>query len=165
MELKITFKQLNDGFRQAIDKYLKRKNIEENDVKKIAVKEFMINFIADDFAKLQKAIDKDNKIDIKKPVRKIYFETLCANYVYYKQDFDAIVEGAIKNTNYMRDFIMSLDKREHIRSIVKLLADIDDSGLNERNIALIIITIYMICKQYDIDFGNCITDTNVEDIL
>lgn len=162
-ELKLT--ELNDEFRKVIDEYLKRKSIEEDDAMKMVLKEVMINFIAEDFAKLQKAIDKDNKFDIKMPVREIYFETLCANYIYYNRDFDSIVESAIKRTDEMREYIMGLDKREHIRSIAKLLADIDDNGLSERNIALIIITIYMISLQYDIDFGKCIADINVEDIL
>lgn len=165
MKNELKFTELNDEFRKTIDEYLKRKNMEEDDMLKMVLKEIMINYIAEDFAKLQKAIDKDNKFDIKKPVKEIYFETLCANYIYYMHDFDAIVESSIKNTNDMYDFVMSLDKREHIRSTFKLLAEIDDSGLNERNISLIIITIYMICKQYDIDFGNCIRDINVEDIL
>lgn len=162
-ELKFT--ELNNEFRKAIDEYLEIKKIEEDDAMKMVLKEIMMNFIAEDFAKLQEAIDKDNKFDIKKPVKDIYFETLCANYIYYNHDFDAIVESAIKRTDEMYEYIMSLEKREHIRSIVKLLADIDDSGLNKRNIALIIITIYMICKQYDIDFEKCIADINVEDIL
>lgn len=163
MQLKMTFKQINDGFRKAIDKHLKEKNM-ENDAVKNTLKKIMINFIAEDFAILQDAIDNDNKCDIKKPIKDIYFETLCANYIYYNHDFDSIVESAIRRTDEMHDYIMSLDKRERIRSIVKLLADID-GGLNERNIALIIITIYMICKQYDIDFEKCIADINIEDIL
>lgn len=165
MEYELKLTELNDEFRKVIDEYLKRKSIEEDDMMKMVLKEVMINFIAEDFAKLQKAIDKDNKFDIKKPVKEIYFETLCANYIYYNHDFDSIVESAIKRTDEMREYIMGLDKREHIRSIVKLLADIDDNGLSERNIALIIITIYMICKQYDINFKKCIADINVEDIL
>lgn len=165
MKNELKFTELNNEFRKAIDEYLKRKSMEEDDAMKMVLKEIMINFIADDFANLQKAIDNDNKFDIKRPVKEIYFETLCANYIYYNHDFDSIVESAIRRTDEMHDYIMSLDKREHIRSIVKLLADIDDGGLNERNIALIIITIYMICKQYDIDFEKCIADINVEDIL
>ena len=164
MQLKMTFKQINDGFRKAIDKHLKEKNM-ENDAVKNTLKKIMINFIAEDFAILQDAIDNDNKCDIKKPIKDIYFETLCANYIFYKHDFDAILESAVKKTNNMHDFIMSLDKREHIRSIIKLLAEIDDSGLSERNIAIIMITIRMLGLQYDIDFGECIADIKVEDVI
>lgn len=164
MQLKMTFKQINDGFRKAIDKHLKEKNM-ENDAVKNTLKKIMINFIAEDFAILQDAIDNDNKCDIKKPIKDIYFETLCANYIFYKHDFDAILESAIKKTNNMHDFIMSLDKREHIRSIIKLLAEIDNDGLTERNIAIIMITIRMISLQYDIDFGECVADIKVEDVI
>lgn len=165
MQLKMTFKQFNDDVRKAMDKYMKRKSKERDNIAVSTLKDKLKDSLAYNLASIQGAIEIDDISKIKTNLACLYVQTLCANHICHDYDFDAIVENARKNTNYMRGFIMSLDKREHIKSIAKLLADIDDNGLNERNIALIIITIYMINIQYDIDFGERIADINIEDIL
>lgn len=161
----INIKKFNDEARKAVDKYMKRKSKERDNIYICTLKDRLKDSLACDFAMLQKAIDLDHISEIKTIIGCLYIQTLSANHIYHKHDFDAIVKSAMKKTDEMHDFIMSLDKREHIRSIVKLLADIDNSGFNERNIALIIITIYMISIQYDIDFEKCIEDVGVEALL
>ena len=165
MKNELKFTELNDEFRKAVDEYLKRKSKERDNIAICTIKDKLKDSLACDFESLQRAIELDHVSEMKTIIACLYVQTLCANHIYHKHDFDAIVESAIKKTNDMHDFVMGLDKREHIRSIDNLLSDIDDSGLNERNIALIIITIYMISLQYGIVFNECIANIKAEDIL
>ncbi len=165
MKKELRFVEFNDKVKKAMDKHMKRKSKERDNIYICTLKDRLKNSLACDFGLLQRAIDLDHISEIKNIIGCLYIQTLCANSIYHKHDFDAIVESAMRKTDEMYAFVMSLDKREHIRSIVKLLNDVDDSGFSERNIAIIIITIYMISLQYDIDFEKCIADINVEDIL
>lgn len=118
----------------------------------------LLKKIAHRFARLQYCVDQDYKCLIYGYVGDIYYYTLLANYMYYKEPFDDILVKSTYNTIEETDYILSLDKFELSRSIVKLLSDIKDDELTARNISLILVTIHMICIYYKLDFIDAIVE-------
>lgn len=146
----MTYLSTNKKIEKLIDNKLKARGKDNYTQEKLLEK------ISDGFARLQYSVDRDNTYKIYEYVGDIYYYTLLTNYIYYKEPFDDILVSSTYKTIEETDFILSLDKFELIRSIVKLLIDIKDDELTARNISIILITIHMICIYYKLDFIDAI---------
>lgn len=148
----MTYLSTNKKIKKIIDSKIKARG------KDNYTKEKLLKKIAHRFARLQYCVDQDYKCLIYGFVGDIYYYTLLTNYIYYKEQFDDILVRSTHSTIEETDFILSLDKFELIRSIIKLLIDIKDDELTARNISLILITIHMICIYYKLDFIDAIVE-------